>query len=835
MNLHFKKLLPHLLAILSFIVVCSVYFAPQLQGEVTVQGDIVSSRAMSGELKEYEEKTGDIYYWNNGMFAGMPWRLLSYSKELNINRYFTKVFQLWFGRPIGYFLGGMICCYLCLILLGVNPWLSATCSIAFALNTNFLVLWEAGHTNKVLVILHFPLILGGMLLTFRKKLLLGGALFALGLSLTIYHNHIQMVYYLALLLGMFYLVYFTLTLKEKGLYNLLKVTAILIICGLLAAASNSGQLYSSRSYAADTMRGAPILKDQEPREAASSSSEVDGLEWNYAMNWSNGLTDLFSIIVPRAVGGSSGEEVSGDTEAGRLFKQSGAPAGSDGTYQAPMYFGPLPFTSGPYYLGAVVLLLFVLGLMELKPALRWGIISAFLFCMLLSLGKHASWLNRPLFEYLPLFNKFRSPNSIMNVIPLLVAVPAFLGLQRFLKNPDKRIRKLYIATGITGGLCLILALLGPGLFDFSAPGDVRYPADVREVFVNTRKSLLQSDAFRSLGFIMLSFGLLWAYIKEIIRKNWLVYAGLGLVVLIDLWGVGKRYLDADNFVPKNQYEQNFAPRPVDQQIKAQEPKGRGYYRVFDQSINTFNSSMTSEHHNTIGGYHPAKLQRYQDLIDYYISQGNPAVLNMLNTKYIISPQGQPSTNPAALGNAWFVDSLLKVNTPREEIEALGRINTGTTAIVLSSDFLDPLSGFMPGSGQGSIALVEYEPDNLVYQSSSSEENLAVFSEIWYGPNKGWSATIDGKKTPIIRVNYALRALRVPAGDHRIEFTFKPQLPSLYRILTFSGALLIFLGFLGVTGWRGYQWLQEEEVYEEKANMKEKGRKMVKKQRRKRRL
>lgn len=250
MNLHFKKLLPHLLAILSFIVVCSVYFAPQLQGEVTVQGDIVSSRAMSGELKEYEEKTGDIYYWNNGMFAGMPWRLLSYSKELNINRYFTKVFQLWFGRPIGYFLGGMICCYLCLILLGVNPWLSATGSIAFALNTNFLVLWEAGHTNKVLVILHFPLILGGMLLTFRKKLLLGGALFALGLSLTIYHNHIQMVYYLALLLGMFYLVYFTLTLKEKGLYNLLKVTAILIICGLLAAASNSGQLHSSRSYAA---------------------------------------------------------------------------------------------------------------------------------------------------------------------------------------------------------------------------------------------------------------------------------------------------------------------------------------------------------------------------------------------------------------------------------------------------------------------------------------------------------------------------------------------------------------------------------------------------------
>jgi hypothetical protein len=789
-----KTLLPHLAAILVFVGITTIYFYPQVEGKVIEQGDIVSHEAMKGEITEFKDKTGKTYNWNNSMFSGMPWGLLVYARDLNYTRKLVRFFRLGISRPIGYFIGAMIASYLVLVLLGVNPWLSALGAIAIGLNVNLMVLLEAGHNTKVQVIAFLPLVAGGMLLVLKKNELAGAIIYTLGLSLCIFLNHIQMVYYFGLLLGIFYLTNFVLSYKEVGLTNLLRKTGILLVGSLLAAGANSGQLISAKNYSDDTMRGAPILEKTENRDA-KSSSEVKGLEWNYAMSWSNGTNDLLSLLVPRAVGGSSSEEVSPDTETGRLLRQSGSQTGSDGNFRAPMYWGDLPFTSGPYYAGSVVFLLFIISLFLLKPGLRYGFLAAFILCLLLSLGKNASWLNRTLFEYFPLFNKFRSPNSIMSLTAIVMIIPALLGFNELLKNGagKKGLKGLYYAAGISGGVCALLLLFGPTLLSFTSEGDSRYQEAVVDIFKDTRISLMRSDALRSLMFVLLGGAAIWAYMKERLKSKVALLSILSALTVIDIWGVDRRYFDEDNFVAKREYAQNFQLRPVDKQIKQLEPKGRAYYRVLDLSINTFNSSMTSKHHNTIGGYNAAKLQRYQDMIDYHISKGNQGVLNMLNAKYIINQNGKMQVNPNALGNAWFVQNVTYVDSPNEEINALSNLNTAAEAVILKRDFADQLSGFQPGNGQGEINLVEYEPTRLVYKYDTPADQLAIFSEVWYGPNKGWEVTIDGEKVDMLRANYLLRALVVPAGSHEIIFTFKPRIPSTVRILSIGCSILILIG------------------------------------------
>ena len=792
-----KKLLPHFIAIIFFIGLSFAYFSPQLEGKRIEQGDIISFTGMRGELDEFSKETGKTYHWNNSMFSGMPWGLLTYARNYNYSRKFAKLLNLGIQRPAGLFITGMLCTYLVLVLLGISPWFSAIAAAAFGFNVNFMVLLEAGHNTKLQVITYLPLVIGGMLLVLRNKELLGSVVFTIGLSLAIFSNHIQMVYYLGLMLGVFYLFHIGFAFKELGANSIVRKTMYLLLGCLLAAGANSGQLLSAKKYSDDTMRGAPILESADGNKSARSSSEVKGLEWNYAMSWSNGVKDLASILIPRAVGGSSGEEIGPDTEAGRLLRQSGASSGSDGNYKAPMYWGALPFTSGPYYLGSVVMLLFCLSLFQMKPKYRWGILAAFLLCLLLSLGKNASWLNRTLFDIFPLFNKFRSPNSVMNVSAVIVTIPAFIGAYNLFTRKDKMqsIKHLYYSIGIVGGAILLMLLAGMSSFSFESAGDSRYQEEVRNIFINTRRTIFRQDAIRSLLFVLAAGGVLWAYLQDRIKSNLAVFGVIGLLVIVDLWSVDKRYFDSDKFVSKNEYSRNFALRKVDQQIKKNEPKGRGYYRVLDLSINTFNSSSTSKHHNTIGGYNAAKLQRYQDLIDYHISQGNQGVLNMLNTKYIIGQNGQLQTNPGALGSAWFVNDVVEVNSPKEEISRLGTINTSNQAVVLRDEFNDELEGFTPGDGLGSITLDEYEPNRLVYNSNTQQDQLAVFSEVWYGPNKGWKVTIDGQETEMLRANYLLRALIVPSGSHKIEFTFKPSTPALPRISSIICSLLIIAGFL----------------------------------------
>jgi hypothetical protein len=796
----FKKLLPHLSAIVIFFLLSVFYFYPQIEGDKLVQGDIVQYKAMAQENREAEQQAGEEVYWNNGMFVGMPWGMLAYGKDLNILAKSRHVLELGFGRPIGFTLKGMLICYICLILLGVNPWLSIAGSIAFGFNVNHIVLIEAGHNNKVEVLTYLPLIMTGLFIVFRKKYLLGGLLLAIGTSFVIFHNHPQMLYYYGLTLTILGVAFVIHTVMKKEYMHLLKSIGVLVLAAALGFASNAAQLAASQAFSEDTMRGAPIL-EKEGAQQAKSSSEVEGLEWEYAMNWSNQVKDLYSFLIPGAVGGSSSREMGPKTRTARLLRNYGAPRESGGVVRAPMYWGELPFTSGPYYVGAVLLLLFAVGLYWLKPVIRYGVLTALLFGFLLSMGSEAEWLNRFLFENFPYFNKFRAPNSVVNVLPTFFIIPGFIGIQKFLssKSKDKQIKSIYIGTAIIGGFCLIMALLGPSLFDFSGPGDQRFNKDLLDTIIEDRKSILTSDAFRSLIFALLSGLLLWLFANKRLKSTLVLSLGIILLTIIDLFPVDKRYLDEDNFTAERRYEQQFQPRQVDQQIFKREPKGRGYYRVLDYSINTFNSASTSYHHNTIGGYYAAKLQRIQDMIDYHISNGNRQVLNMLNTKYIINKDEQLQVNRQALGNAWFVENLVTVNTPKQEIEALDTINTARTAVILADDFKGEVDQLSAGNGRGSISLQSYRPDKLIYKSQSSSEQLAVFSETWYGPNKGWTVTIDGEEVPMLRVNYMLRAVKVPAGEHTIKFTFEPKIPKIYSGMTLVCSIILSLVLLGKVG------------------------------------
>jgi len=610
----------------------------------------------------------------------------------------------------------------------------------------------------------------------------------------------------------FYLVYAGIELakKQSTLLDLAKPLGFLVVGALLALASGSGQLYSSQKFSTSSIRGGSVLEQEAGAQTGPKSEGDGGLDWDYANAWSNDFRDLAAMLIPRFIGGSSAEEVPATSEMGRLLAQNNARRGSDGTYAAPMYWGDMPFTSGPSYFGAIIIFLFVLSLFVLPNSLRWASLIAVFFGILLSMGRNAEWIVRPLFDHLPLYDKFRTPSSLLSVFPALLVIPAMLGLQDLLtgKNKAEMQKKVLIAAGIVGGFCLLFALIGSGLYSFLGDRDTGYQAQIQQIFIDQRQSFLKNDALRSFGLILVSAGLLYLYLRDTLKTRYVVFAGIGLLVVIDLFSVGRWYLDKDNYVSKREYDQLFEPRPVDQQIFSQEPKGRGYYRVFDLSINTFNDASTSMHHNTIGGYYAAKLQRIQDLIEYHISQNNQAVLNMLNAKYIITQQQQVQVNSDALGNAWFVNDVVYVETPREEIDQLNSIDPGNTAVMLKDEFSDVLEGFQVGNGQGSIELTQYTPDRLVYTSNSNSEQLAVFSEVWYGPDKGWTVTVDGEEIPMLRANYILRSAIIPAGQHEVVFEYKPQLPGTYTAMSLVSSLILMLGFFGYGGYRLYQWAQQ---------------------------
>ena len=812
-----NKVLPHIAAGLIFLAIATIYFLPQLEGRQISQSDILQYKGMSQESRDYYERTGKKTLWTNAMFGGMPTYQINSISEGNQLKTVDKVLRLFDGsdKAIGRFFLAMIGFYILMVLLGVNSWLGVVGAIAFGLSVNNLILYEAGQMTKLKSITYLPLIVVGMLLTFRKQYLWGGLLFALGLGLNIYVNHVQMTYYFFLTLLIFGVAQLVHSIRNNEIPHFLKASGVILLATGIALGTAASNLWVTYEYSKDTMRGEPILVSDKKDGEVKSSSETAGLEWNYAMQWSNGYIDFFASFIPGVAGGGSNEPVSRNSALAKDPRWSQILQANGMRFS--LYWGKLPFTSGPIYFGIVPFLLFVIGLVLVKGPVKWWLGLGSLLVMAFSMGNTLDSFNRFFFDYVPLFNKFRAPNSALSVVVFLVPLLGFLALSQILKRreitkADVR-RSLLIGGGITGVLLLFFLLLGPSMWSFSSPGDVRWEQNGLNIqpLIDTRKAMMRGDAFYALILAGIAWGLMWFYNQEKIKKSYVIL-GVGLLVLIDVFSIGSRYVWYDDFQSPNRVSQTIQPRPADQQIMKDPALS---YRVYDGLQSFHQSSRASNFHQSIGGYHAAKLQRYQDIIDRHIMVGNQKVLDMLNTKYFILPSQDQSTparaqqNPNALGNAWFVRNIRTVASANAEIDALNDF-TPATDVIIHQEFGGYTDGleYTDSLSSGSINLTAYEPNHLIYESNTTKDRLAVFSEVWYGPDKGWQAYIDGEPVEHIRANYVLRAMKIPSGQHKIEFKFDPKTYQTGVTVSWIFSSLLLLVLLGALGYSGYQLVQQ---------------------------
>lgn len=792
------KLIQPLMAAGIFLLLSVMYFLPQLQGKVIQQSDILSVRGMSHESQVWQEKTGRVMLWTNSMFGGMPTYQIAAPQKNNMVKVVNSIHQAFIERPIGYFFAAMLGIYIVLLCLGAGHWAAMLGAVAFGFTTNQISLYETGHMSKFMTIVYSSYLFGGTILAYQKKYIAGGVLFAVGMGLSLYNNHIQMTYYLGLFLILYVLIAFGFSIKQKEIPAFIRGSAVLLLGLVLAVGASASKLWTTLEYSQDTMRGKPVL--EVPLDnAAPGAAKKDGLEWDYAMQWSNGVKDLIGMFIPRGAGGSGSESLPATANVVKDLRLKGVTQ----EVPVPLYYGSLPFTAGPAYVGASVLFLFVFGLFYIRRSIRFWLVGIVILTVLLSMGKHFALLNKLLFDYLPLYSKFRAPSSILSVTALLIPLGVALGLGGFMKGHEKSFqRPIWIALGAVGGMCLLIALLGPSLMSFGGASDARLSESGWNIdaLIKDRKSALVADAWRSFIWVLLCSAVIWVYHQGKI-KQWLLLSGLGLVIIADLWAVGRRYISPEDFVPARSVEAIFDPTPTDQQI-LQDPDL--YYRVHDITADPFNSSMASYHHRTIGGYSPAKLQRFQDLIDRYIRQGNMNVLNMLNTKYFVTNDENRNPvvqrNSSAMGNAWFIENISMVNTNREELDAIDTAELQLTAFV-HKEFEDQVKDVDPVKN-GSITLTSYAPDELVYKTSTSSDQVAVFSDIYYGPDKGWQAYIDGEKAPHFRANYILRAMHVPQGEHEIQFKFEPQSFKTGEMISLIFSLLI----IAILCYGLYSWI-----------------------------
>lgn len=788
-----KKTLTHCGIILFFFIVAAVYMSPAFDGKVIRQGDIMKWEAMSKEQHDFHDKTGEYTTWTSSMFSGMPsYQVTTPPNKSVFSRIQSflnlKVFDL--NGSVGFIFLYLLGFYVALLAMGVSPWLSLLGALAFGLASYNIIIIEAGHTTKAYAMSMMAPIIGGMLLILqRKKYLWGGILFAVALGVQIACNHIQITYYtmlVGLILGLVYLVY---AIKDKEFKSLLLGVGVMLIGIGFAIGANARLLFINQEYVKYTMRGGSeitvtpedLYKDGEAKSIAASN----GLDIDYAYSWSYGKGETYTLLVPGAYGGGSGETVGTDSEFYKNFRQK----------QAPLYWGDQPFTSGPVYFGAIVIFLFVLGLFVVKGPERWWILIATILAILMSWGKNLMGFNSFLFYHLPLYNKFRTPSMSLVIANVTMVMMSVLTLKAIFnkENPvDKKKLNLglYISTGITAGFILLMMAFS-GNFSFSGASDVQMAAQygpqwdmIKDVLVKDRKALFMSDSWRSLILILISAVLLWLYINQKIKQSGVIIGVLACLVLFDLWGVDRRYLNDSNFITEKRLK--LKPSQTDQVLDQYAAQFKDEdYRVFDLSVNTFNDSYPSAFHHQIGGYNAAKLRRYQDIIDFYLSRHiNSGVLNMLNARYVVMPGqgGQPMVqrNPDALGNAWFVDAYQLVEDPNAEIMALNDFNPADTAII-DKCFAEMVQGKNLDRDSNSVIVMEhqkpYNPDYVVYKTKTSKDQLAVFSEVYYEPD--WRAYIDGKPADYFRVNYILRGMVIPAGEHKIEF--RNEAPMLHKL------------------------------------------------------
>jgi len=781
----FKKFSPHLIVILLFVGISFTYFSPVLQGKLLDMADITHHKGMSKEVTDFRESTGEEALWTNSMFSGMPAYQISTRSNGNLIQYVAKAISLGIPRPANLLFLYLLGFYLLLLSLKVDYRLSVVGAIAFSFSSYFFIIIMAGHMTKAHAIAYVPMVVAAVLYTYRGRMLLGGVLTALAVALELYANHLQITYYLVLMLILIGLVQFVKDFKANNLTDFSKRSGILILAALLASATAVTRLSTTMEYGTESTRGKSELTN-------NLDNKTSGLDKDYATSWSYGVAETFTLLIPNFYGGASQGELTTDSETYQAIKR--APNAKQLIKQLPLYWGTQPFTSGPTYAGSIVMFLFIFGLLFVKSEMRVWILLATIMSITLAWGKNFMPLTDLFLDYFPGYNKFRAVSMILVIAEFTLPLLGFVALNKFLtSDSDNKKKPLQLAFYIVGGLTLIFALIPSLFFDFVGGQDANlakngWPIDALQA---DRAGILSADAWRSFTFITLSFGTMWMFLKNKISSKYVILI-VGVLVLTDMWTVNKRYLNDDNFARKSKVQVPYQATAADQQIlRDKDPN----FRVFNQSVSTFNDASTSYFHKSIGGYHGAKLKRYQELIENHIAQGNMAVLNMLNAKYFITPQGQAQQNPGAMGNAWFVNKINIVANADAEITALDRFNPANSAIV-DTRFSEQMIIGLDNTGT-SITLAEYKPNYLKYNSTTAKDGIAIFSEIYY--DKGWNAYVDGELKPHFRANYVLRGMKIPAGNHVVEFKFEP---AVYHVseriaLASSVVLLLLLAFVSV--------------------------------------
>ena len=781
---HLKGAVPHLFALAAFLLITFVYFQPLFEGKKIYQGDIINYKGMSQELIEYRSETGKEALWTNRMFGGMPAYQISHHTPSNLTRYADKIVSFNFPREASFVLIAFIGFYILLLSTGLAPPMAIAGALGFGLTSYLFIIIEAGHNTKAHAMAYMAPVLAGIIMAYRGKLLRGSAITALFLALQLRANHLQITYYLLMIViafGIFELVH---AIKEKKLPQFVKTGMILVFAAILAIGANIEKIWTTYEYGKYSTRSQSELTIDGDQE-----NKTSGLNKDYATSWSYGKMETFNLMIPNFMGGASGSELSEDSDVYQVLKKNRVPNAKNIIKRMPTYWGDQPFTSGPVYIGAVICFLFVLGAFIVKGRLKWWLITCTLLSFALAWGHNMMWLTDIFLDYVPGYNKFRSVSMILVIAELTIPLLGFLALKEILSEKIGKkefIKSLKFALGITGGLCVLFAFVGPSLFNFTSNGDAQLPDFIVSALEVDRASLLRSDALRSLFFILLTgLSIYLFHTKKI--KMFAFATVLAVLVLADMLPVNKRYLNADDFVKARKMEQPFKKTLVDAQILEDKELN---FRVYNLAERLDAGARTSYFHNNVAGYHGAKLKRYQELMDLQLSKANASVVNMLNTKYIIrkGPSGDliASQNPSRYGPAWLVKEVEVVANADEEMNLLSTFDLSNKAIVDQRFGLSTTSY----SATGSILLSSYEPNHLVYDVNVDEVSFAVFSEIFY--DKGWNAYINGELNAHYRVNYVLRGMNLPKGEYQVEFKFEPQSVAIGSSISLVSSCLIYL-------------------------------------------
>ena len=814
----YKKALQIAICIFGFALITMVYFSPVVfEGKRIKQHDIEMAKGMSQEIKSYLEVSGEQSLWTNSMFGGMPAWNITLPIKSNLFYYVTQELGLHFPIPIGSVFISMLGFFILLLVLDVGVWTSAIGALAYGFTSYLFIIIGAGHNTKAYAMAYMAPVIAGILLTYKGKYLWGSILTANALALEIRVNHLQITYYLLLTVLVLILAEFISDIKNKQLGHFFKASACLLVAAVFSVLTSTTLLYSNYVFGKETTRGKPVL-------TANNETQTKGLDRDYITQWSYGKGETWSLLIPNAKGGASAyignTNPALDKVTDNRFRQ--------GIAQSNAYWGDQPGTSGPVYVGAIVVFLFVLGALTVKGKLKWALLIATLLSILLSWGKNFMRFSDFFIDYIPGYSKFRAVSMTLVIAEVTMPLLGFLGLAEIAKSPEsfkKNLKKFYIALGITAGFCLLFYLAPKAFFNFLSQGEAQQFAQLTNgqdgatyasfatQLENVRVAIFRKDALRSLLFILLAALPIFLYGKGKLKAT-PAFIILAALVVIDLYPIDKRYLSDDNFISKTQFDRPFNASVADQFI-LNDPSLD--FRVLNLTKDVFNDASTSYFHKSVGGYHGAKLRRYQDLITHYLNpeirqfstlfqnvdseltvrlaMQQQRILNMLNTKYIIyNPNSAPIENPCAFGNAWIVNNVQWVDTPDEEFEALATTDLYHTAI-LHKEFQQQVGDFtIDDMHKGVIALTDYKPNQLTYVSEASQDQLAVFSEIW--TSKGWKLWIDGQEHPLLRANYLLRAAMIPAGHHEIVMRYEPRIWKVGNTISFVSSLLILLITLG---------------------------------------